>query len=138
MDFLALAIYFLFYSLGASGLITLRIYDGAEVFVINCLPMIIAIISITLTLKQEKILGLTYKELNLIKSKRFFKFNHMLYASIVILALTSLSVCFNSSISLIVLSAVTLIYVSYFVWQETDMLLGKESSIKKRLIKEYK
>ena len=88
LDFLALAIYFLFYSLGASGLITLRIYDGAEVFVINCLPMIIAVISIILTLKQEKIFGLTYKELNLIRSKHIFKFDHMLYVSIGIFALT--------------------------------------------------
>ena len=138
LDFAAIAIYWIFFILGDLNIITVKKYNGAEVFVVNCLPMIIAIISITLTLKQEKILGLTYKELNLIRSKRFFKFNHMLYISIVIFALTSLSVCFNNSISLIVLSAFTLIYVSYFVWQETDMLLGKESSIKKTLIKAYK
>ena len=138
LDFLALAIYFLFYSLGASGLITLRIYDGAEVFVINCLPMIIAVISIILTLKQEKIFGLTYKELNLIRSKHIFKFDHMLYVSIGIFALTLLSVCFNNSISLIVLSIVTLIYVSCFVYQEMVVLLDKENSVKKILIKAYK
>lgn len=140
LDIIALIIYWAFFGLGISE--TLAFLDfGVEyilIFITYALPLTVTVISIILTLLKREIFGLTIKEFNIIRSKRTYRFDHILYISIVILFLATISCTFDNSVSLIALTLITLIFTFAVIHQEMIILLEKEAKIKNIILEALK
>lgn len=140
LDIIALIIYWAFFGLGISE--TLAFLDfGVEyilIFITYALPLTVTVISIILTLLKRKIFGLTIKEFNIIRSKRTYRFDHVLYISIVILFLATISCTFDESVSLIALTFITLAFTIAVIYQEMIILLEEEVKIKNIVLEALK
>lgn len=140
LDIIALIIYWAFFGLGISE--TLAFLDfGVEyilIFITYALPLTVTVISIILTLLKREIFGLAIKEFNIIRSKRTYRFDHILYISIVILFLATISCTFDNSVSLIALTLITLIFTFAVIHQEMIILLEKEAKIKNIILEALK
>lgn len=140
LDILALIIYWAFFGLGISETIAFLDF-GVEyilIFITYALPLTVTVISIILTLLKRKIFGLTIKEFNIIRSKRTYRFDHILYISIVILFLATISCTFDNSVSLIALTLITLIFTFVVIHQEMIILLEEEAKIKNIILEALK
>ena len=138
-DLISLTIYLTFLTTDTTRLIEVNFsyINDIDLFFTACIPMIAAVISISLTLNKNEVYGLTIKDLNLNRSKWYFKFDHIIYIFISAIVLAVLSLCLQSSLSLIYLFGISLIYVVFIVHQEFMILLNKDKQIRKIIIDAY-
>lgn len=101
------------------------------------LPVVFSIVSIALTVRQEKIYGLTITEFNRIRGKSYFTFFHKLLVFVGLVICLCICEGFRLTISSYVLTAISVFYGLYFGYEEIQVLILNKRYIKRVLRNAY-
>lgn len=105
--------------------------------IIELLPVIITIISISISLKKEEIYGVTMNEFAILANK-MFSFFHMVIIMLVSFILYTIFRLFSTNLPSLVLIIVVLMYTLIFSYQEIPLLTQNKRIIKKIIKRAYK
>lgn len=111
-------------------------YNNYDIIIV-LLPTIVTIVSISLSLNNEKIYGVTLIEFKSLCGGFYFSFLHMIFVLIGVFVLYAIFKIFNLQFSIIFLECLCIAYAIKFSLQEIPILSRSKTFIKKLLKKRF-
>lgn len=102
------------------------------------LPVVFSIIAIALSIRQEKIYGMTVNELNQLRGRFYFTFFHKFLVFVALVVALCVCQFLNLAYSSICLNVISVIYGIVFCYQEMQVLAMNNGYIKKIIRTGYK
>ena len=99
--------------------------------IIVLLPLVVTILSITLSMPREPIYGIENTDFRKLRSEKTYNFFDMMILTIFILTIFSIVTIFNFVISSWILSIISIVYSIIFLNQEIPILIRDDKKIKK-------